>query len=54
MEIEPEGLQAVRQSADEGTVWEPFLTDDQGQVRRDERGRPLPGQHYCPVMFNLC
>ena len=33
----------------EGTVWEPFLTDEQGQVRRDERGRPLPGQHYCPV-----
>jgi hypothetical protein len=38
----------------EGTVWEPFLTDDQGELRLDDHGKLMPGQHYCPVMLNLC
>ena len=38
----------------EGTVWEPFLTDDRGELRLDDHGKLLPGRHYCPVMLNLC
>ena len=29
----------------EGTVWEQFLSDDQGELRRDAHGKLLPGPH---------
>ena len=29
----------------EGTVWEAFLSDDRGELRRDDHGKLLPGPH---------
>ena len=34
----------------EGTVWEPFLSDDRGELRRDDHGKLLPGPRRTAVL----